>query len=113
MGNRINGVQIGSRKKVVNSDNWNQQSLSNRKRYEARIKAAGLGLDQVIFLEVDGGDITAYRLHLNHLGVHASGHCDGVPIVKQNQYGTYTCSCGIAGTFGEDNHRVCTEAAVI
>ena len=103
-----------AQKIVVNAQNWGFLSEKNRKWVLRRLNAAGVDPAAVLFAEIDGGDITVYRLHLNGLGIHPSGHCEtGEISLTRDPNGTFMCSCGMTGLVTKDSHKVCTEATVV
>lgn len=103
-----------TQKIILNAQNWGYLSEHRRSWVLRRLSASGVDPAEVLFIEIDGGDITTYRLHLNSLGIHASGHCEtGEMSLTRDPNGTFMCDCGMTGLFTKDSHKVCTEATVV
>lgn len=103
-----------TQKIVVNAQNWGLLSERNRKWVLRRLSAAGVDPAEVLFAELDGGDITVHRLHLEGIGVHPSGHCETGEIeISRDPAGLFHCSCGMTGLFTKDTHKVCTQATAV
>lgn len=106
---------LGEKKRIVTGDNWKEQPRDDLRIFTNRVTKAGYELKDVAYLDVDGGDITAYIFHRDAAHqVHAEGHCDKPAWAKQETPdGPYLCSCGKEVTLEGADHDFCLKAIVI
>lgn len=106
---------LGEKKRIVTGDNWKQQPRKDQRAFINRLAKAGLEPKEVAYLDVDGGDVTAYKFHMDATHKpHPEGHCDKPAWAHRDEAsGDYMCSCGKKTTVDGDDHDFCLKPVVI
>lgn len=105
---------IGEKRFIITGVEWQILSEAERQKYTNRLAKVGLENKDVQYLDVDGGDVTAYAYHYTDGKAHAKGHCQGEAWAFGEMGGNgYKCSCGVVFVTAENNHEACLIPVVI
>lgn len=106
---------LGEKKRTVTGQNWSSQPPDDLRIFTNRLAKAHLEPSTVAYLDVDGGDITAYVFHKDATHQpHPEGHCEKPAWAIQSETdGKFVCSCGREMEVNNDTHEFCLKAVVI